>query len=81
MKASASAFWSLASLRGMICARDAFVRLSEAFINDIQGYLGPKGAGLSPQFRLIDGVSRVLNSELDTAARTTLRFEGEAAAR
>ncbi|KAK3324427.1 putative polyketide synthase [Cercophora scortea] len=58
-------------------AREIFVRLQRLLARTSKAIWVQKGAGSSPQFRLIDGVSRVLNSELDTAAVTLLRLEGD----
>ncbi|KAK3687943.1 putative polyketide synthase [Podospora appendiculata] len=58
-------------------ARETFVHLQKLLAKTSKAIWVQKGAGPSPQFRLIDGVSRVLNSELDTAALTLLRLEGD----
>ncbi|XDG05889.1 hypothetical protein ABKA04_005504 [Annulohypoxylon sp. FPYF3050] len=57
-------------------ARETFTRLQKLFTTAPKAIWVQKGAESLPQFRLIDGVSRVLNSELDTAALTLLRLEG-----
>lgn len=58
-------------------ARETFVRLQKLFTAAHKVIWVQKGAESLPQFRLVDGVSRVLNSELDTAALTLLRLEGD----
>ena len=58
-------------------ARETFVRLQKLLAATSRAIWVQKGAGLLPQFGLVDGVSRVLNSELDTAALTSLKLEGE----
>lgn len=49
-------------------AREAFVRLQKLLTTTSKAIWVQRGAELLPQFRLVDGVSRVLNSELDRAA-------------
>lgn len=58
-------------------ARETFVRLQKLLTTTSKAIWVQRGAGLLPQFRLVDGLSRVLNSELDTAALTLLRLEGD----
>lgn len=49
-------------------ARETFVRLQKLLTTTSKAIWVQRGAELLPQFRLVDGVSRVLNSELDRAA-------------
>ncbi|KAI0100021.1 putative polyketide synthase [Nemania sp. FL0031] len=58
-------------------ARETFLRLQKLLTTTSKVIWVQKGSEKLPQFRLIDGVSRVLNSELDTAALTLLRLEGD----
>ncbi|KAK4160344.1 hypothetical protein QBC43DRAFT_359689 [Cladorrhinum sp. PSN259] len=60
-------------------AQETFARLQRLLVTTSKAIWVQKGgaSGALPQFRLIDGVSRVLNSELDTAALTLLRLEGD----
>lgn len=61
-------------------ARETFIRLQKLLTMTRKAIWVQRGAGSLPQFRLIDGVSRVLNSELDRAALTLLRLEGHGSA-
>lgn len=56
--------------------RETFYRLQKLLGTTSKSVWVQKGAGTFPKFRLIDGLSRVLNSEGDTAALTLLRLEG-----
>ncbi|KAI0543496.1 putative polyketide synthase [Xylaria curta] len=58
-------------------ARETFLRLQKLLATTSKAIWVQRGTETLPQFRLIDGVSRVLNSELDMAALTLLRLEGD----
>ncbi|KAK2603644.1 hypothetical protein QQS21_004225 [Conoideocrella luteorostrata] len=56
--------------------RETFTHVQKLLAETSKAIWVQRGTGSLPQFRLVDGVSRVLNSELDTAALTLLRLEG-----
>ncbi|KAF2015123.1 hypothetical protein BU24DRAFT_452003 [Aaosphaeria arxii CBS 175.79] len=57
-------------------ARETFVRIQKLLSTTRKSLWVQRGVESLPHFRLIDGVSRVLNSERDRAALTLLRLEG-----